>query len=484
MIENFIEKDIIRQVKLTEYLYELKILSVRDVAKRLNVTFNTVKRDFEKLCSILEEYIEKSEVDSTTIQIAFFSSFTRYDLIKQVYKESKFLRGCSWYLLGQPGYLTIVEEEFVSVAKAFKIKKRVEEYFKNANVMDDEGNLVENELEYRLVMMSVWMRCDLLDQKLDKNLHRLAKIFVDQVLDHLSNDYEMNKREYTFLTLAAYLSFSRKDTKRLKFPNEEFLFLRKSMIFNQIKDIAEIVLGANQLSENEIAFFVSIYRSVNLNTRNYLIVKMNYMQKRDAFIEDRPETVKKLIKLIEDQFNANLNNNILFEKPFMNFLNTLWYNIQNYTVEKHYYLSDSQLEVFSKLKETLNYWKKDIDKEDEIIFNDTSLEKLCSEIESSLAQKRQSKFAILIVAEDELSHVVYRENLTRWLNMDYSIIDNTMYYSIKDVPIYAKEWPHVIVCERSLIFEDDTYRSNLFAISKSTIFEDIKNIFLYIYEWK
>lgn len=90
MIENFIEKDIIRQVKLTEYLYELKILSVRDVAKRLNVTFNTVKRDFEKLCIILEEYIEKSEVDSTTIQISFFSSFTRYDLIKECTKSQNF----------------------------------------------------------------------------------------------------------------------------------------------------------------------------------------------------------------------------------------------------------------------------------------------------------------------------------------------------------------------------------------------------------
>lgn len=51
--------------------------------------------------------------------------------------------------------------------------------------MDDEGNLVENELEYRLVMMSVWMRCDHLDQKLNKNLHRLATILVDQVLDTL-----------------------------------------------------------------------------------------------------------------------------------------------------------------------------------------------------------------------------------------------------------------------------------------------------------
>ncbi|MDQ8221005.1 helix-turn-helix domain-containing protein, partial [Enterococcus faecium] len=67
MIENYIEKDIIRQVKLTEYLFDLKFLHVKEVAKRLNVTFNTIKRDFSKITDILSEYIEYSDITSTTI---------------------------------------------------------------------------------------------------------------------------------------------------------------------------------------------------------------------------------------------------------------------------------------------------------------------------------------------------------------------------------------------------------------------------------
>lgn len=132
----------------------------------------------------------------------------------------------------------------------------------------------------------------------------------------------------------------------------------------------------------------------------------------------------------------------------------------------------------------MNQWKEEIQLDYELKMNDTSLEKLCSEIESSLTQKRPMKFAIIIVAEDELSHVVYRENISRWLNMDYYMIDNTMYYSLNDVPIYADEWPHVIICERSLVFEENTKPTNLFSISKSTLLEDIKRIFLYIYDWK
>ena len=71
MIEDYIEKDVIRQVKLTEYLYDLKTLYVKEVAKRLNVTFNTIKRDFSKITAILADYIEYSEITSTTIHLSF-----------------------------------------------------------------------------------------------------------------------------------------------------------------------------------------------------------------------------------------------------------------------------------------------------------------------------------------------------------------------------------------------------------------------------
>ncbi|EME3577336.1 DeoR family transcriptional regulator [Enterococcus faecium] len=481
MIEDYIEKDIIRQVKLTEYLYDLKFLRVKQVAKRLDVTFNTVKRDFLKITDILKEYIEYSEITSTTIHLSFFNNFSRYDLIKEIYKESKFLRVCSRYLMGDTSYTTIVDEEFVSVAKAFKIKKEVEKYLQATNIMDKDGNFVDKELELRFVTLSVWMRCDLLNEKIDEKLYNLARIFVDQVLDRLSNGYEMNNREYQFLLLSAYLVITRKDRTTLHYSDEEFQYLKGTTVFKHIKDIAEIVLEQQDIAESEIAYFVSIYRSVNLNTNNYLIVHMNYMQKRELFIEQHPKTVKNLIKYLEDEFDVDLTRNILFEKPFMNFLNTLWYNLQNYTVEQHYYLSESQLELFSKVKKILNRWKENFQL-DYVEFNNTSLEKLCSEIESSLIKKVQDKFAIIIVAEDELSHVLYRENLIRWLNMDYNVIDHTMYYSIEDVPVYAEEWPHIIVCERSLLSQDGDKRWNLFSISKNTLFNDIKNILLYIYE--
>lgn len=128
--------------------------------------------------------------------------------------------------MGDKNYTTIVDEEFVSVAKAFKIKKEVEKYFKSAKIMDEDGNLLDKELEMRFVILSVWMRCDLLDESIDKKSFKLANIFVDQVLDRLSNMYEMNNREYQFILLSAYLIITRKDNFTLSYSKNELDYLK------------------------------------------------------------------------------------------------------------------------------------------------------------------------------------------------------------------------------------------------------------------
>ncbi|MGS6445922.1 DeoR family transcriptional regulator [Enterococcus hirae] len=58
MIEKYIEKDIIRTIKLIDYIYELKTLSINEAAERLMVTAQTIKRDYNKLVLQLEKFIE------------------------------------------------------------------------------------------------------------------------------------------------------------------------------------------------------------------------------------------------------------------------------------------------------------------------------------------------------------------------------------------------------------------------------------------
>lgn len=484
MIEAFIEKDIIRQVKLIEYIYELEKLTLREVAKRLQVTTNTVKRDFRQISLILEEQIECSTITSTTISMIFNSSFTRYDLIKIIYQDSYFLKTCAYYLLGKSDYLTLVESEFISVAKAFTIKKQVENYFKAAGIMDENSVFIDNEIRYRLVLISVWMRCDLLDELIAPNKYQTATLFVDQVLFKFANGYEKNKREYQFLLLNTYLSISRFKDFSLNYEKEAITYLKNTPTFQQLMDVNELILTNEPLPETEIQYLASIYKTIPLNTSNYLIVEMNYQRERELMI-DKNTIVRQLLKNFEDEFGADLFNHILFEKPFMNFIYSLWQETQVFSVEKHVYLSDQQLQLVERSKQVLVSWQTQFHLETEIMFNQTTLERFCSQVTVSLLQKRRPKFVFFFIAEDELSHTIYRENLKRWLNLDYNIMDSTMYYSIDELPIYVKEWPSIIICERSLKYDFKMSNSlTFFPISRNSILEDTKIILSYVYNWK
>lgn len=52
MIDNFIEKDIIRRVKITYVLYECRPVKIGELAENMNASFNTIKKDCQKIVKI------------------------------------------------------------------------------------------------------------------------------------------------------------------------------------------------------------------------------------------------------------------------------------------------------------------------------------------------------------------------------------------------------------------------------------------------
>ncbi|EKZ0100122.1 helix-turn-helix domain-containing protein, partial [Enterococcus faecalis] len=53
MIEQYIEKDIMRQIKILEYLFEMKEIHVQEVADFLEVSKGTIKRDIEQILFLI-----------------------------------------------------------------------------------------------------------------------------------------------------------------------------------------------------------------------------------------------------------------------------------------------------------------------------------------------------------------------------------------------------------------------------------------------
>ncbi|PQF84469.1 hypothetical protein CUS30_13945, partial [Enterococcus faecium] len=68
-------------------------------------------------------------------------------LAREIYDSSLFLKICCRYLMGEKDYSVYVEEEFISVSKAFNVRNDVESFLKDMNLIDSNGNKVENELK-------------------------------------------------------------------------------------------------------------------------------------------------------------------------------------------------------------------------------------------------------------------------------------------------------------------------------------------------
>lgn len=475
MIEKYIEKEIMRQVKLTEFLYECRQLSIGDLAVRLKVSLNTIKRDFDKLIFLLEPYIREYKMMNTQVYLEFDSECTRYMLIKELYQYSKFLSVCSRYLQGKEDYSDIVDEEFVSVTKAFKLKKNVENYFIEAGILDENKNWINNEAGIRMVMISVWMRIPMPENLIDRSKMNLVHDFVNQLLEEMSNNYIIKNREYSFLALSIYLTILREKDH----PVQDLTFnlgeRHESLIFRTMKDRLSMVFKDIDLSNDEIVFLTAIYKNIPLNANNYMLLQMNYQYDRKFVIESNPY-VKPLIFLFEEEFDNTFINQILFERPLIFFCYSTWNNIQNFIVYRHHYLNNEQIHHVKRIEKVLYRWKEQYLSDYPLQFDPLAIEWFASQITLSLSFKQKQKRIFFIVAESEESHILYRELLNHWLNLDYNTIDSFLYYSIDELPTYIQKNPYSIICERSVLLDREKVMPNLFPISRSSVKQDLKRI--------
>ncbi|MEY8446692.1 helix-turn-helix domain-containing protein [Enterococcus ratti] len=470
MIEDYIEKDIIRKVKLVEFLFELKEINVSEAAERLGVTFNTIKADFQKLVIRLEEDIDYYKMTSSQLLIFFKPEIRRYDLIKQIYQDSNFLRVCSRYIMGENDYLTLVDEEFLSVTKVFKIKKDVEQYFAEALSPIAKTPEESHELQYRFLILSIWMRCDYLDTQVDPEIMNKSEIYADKILHILSS--RLNKTQYIFFKLAIYLSLSRQKSTPVIIPEDIMSISEDGLIFNMFKEI--FTQNGETLSDEELVYLAIIYRTLPYNAPNYFMVEIDYYYVRNRLVSNFKE-IDLLIEMFEKEFGINLYGNILFEVPLFNLLYTSALNIGNFLVTKHIFLSAEQLALLNKVKAILKKWREELDTPVQQIpyFH---LQAFCQLTSFILTNGNKSKLGIVIVAESETSHISFRNSLEKRMSTSDLLIDTTLYYSLDDVPKYIKDTDHLIICERTLLTKENYDSKKIYPISLSSLSSDIKKI--------
>ncbi|MCD5032944.1 hypothetical protein [Enterococcus faecalis] len=257
------------------------------------------------------------------------------------------------------------------------------------------------------------------------------------------------------------------------------VFIKKGILYQKEKNI----LKKYNLNENEIMYISMMYRLLNqnLNTYQYLIIE--HEQTKKVYIDGIPDLIE-LIHEFEKIFNRELLKDIIFEKAFLRFIISSFLNQQMFLVEKHYFLNKKQQELCGVIEKILNKWKQKNNYE--LNLSKRTTEKFCLQVSELLINDASKKWNIFIVAEDEFSHVAYREWIARRLNTDRITIDNSLYYSLNSLPVYIDIDTSIVIFERTLMnYPTESIRqSKTFPVSLSSITKDLrkffKGVFLFI----
>lgn len=473
MIENYIEKDIIRRVKLTEYFYELKCIDIYDVSKFLKVDILTIKRDIDFIEQIFSDAIMTINKDKNIYTVLFKNEYGRYQLIKRIYAESKFLRVCSKYILGERNSEIIAEEEFISLSTAFKLKREIREFLSESIEIPKDKLIMERqdkEIRYRQALLSVWMRSDILNKGINYDIWDKVENFVEFFLDFLTNN--LSQKDTIFFKRSLYIAIVRNNYP-LSIPNKDLECIKKGVIFPLLKKYLKRFFDCN-LNDEDVVYLTMVYRLLPYNAKNYISLQVDHEEQRKQILA-KTNNFLELLRFFERDFGISLIGNFGFEKAFFHLIYSAWQGLQLFSIGKHYFLNQEQRIMKKRIKKDIKEWSH-IYYNDKILASDTEIDQFCIRVTEILISNLIPKVYLVIVAENADSHVVYREYLKKSIFNDLYSVDDVMYYSLKELPNYYNR-TGIILCERSVFLDDDVERSNIYPVSLYTLTNDMNKFF-------
>lgn len=471
MIDNFIEKDILRRVKITYVLYECRQIKIGELAANMNTSFNTIKKDCQKIASKLEDEIVSYDISRSQLSFQFKPDVCCYDLVRKLYSDSLFLKVCYRCLLGKNNYTSIAEEEFISVTKVFNLKKKAERYFRQGLGLAPTGKIAfDDKLKVRYIYLTLWMRGIGINE-LKNDLLFLKSERIAQDLGELLKN-RLSKKSLHYLQYAIFLSIRRKET--LPIDSEMIEFLKTGIIFNSVKTC--FLQHGLEVDDANIAFVSFIYKNLPYNPENYRLIEMDYQYYRNRLIKNYPSVVQ-LIRNFEAAFDMTLLGEIEFEKPLMDLVYTTSLGLNEFLLNQYYFIDCNDYSIKEKISRIIRSWLKE-NISANITMSESIILQFCHLVMPILKKGEKKKVPIIIVSKDEYSHMLFRNNIRKIISENYFFINDEIYYSMDDIQELFYNINCFIVCERCLMNQEKNF---ILPISINNLTNDLKDISNYIF---
>lgn len=448
MIKEYIEKDIIRKTETLKYFFYFTEINLNVL--EISFTTDTFKRDFSFICNTCNEYIDQSYHKGSIYRIQFKKDTEYFDLAELIYKDSSFLKLCTLKLQNiEYSHYDIADLEYISLTKAYHLKKRVNAYFENSKANT-------NELYYRYSVLEILLRIEV-----------PFNIFMYDTIE-IPFNIKMNKLEKRLLLGGIYLAIERHENNPVCISDKYLEFLKSSLVFGEIKRIVSSI--DIDLSDHEIAFLTIVFRMISFNVNNYVLFEKDHHLLMNKMIDTNPQILDLLIAL-DINFKINSANDTTVQSSILRFITPLFYSEQEFLLSSPVYQKNIHKTFLTKFLNITNTWIKNFnDKEFE--FSKEELSRISIELISIIDQKKQT---IIVVARNVNIYLIYRKKIQKYLLSSNRTLLDDIYYSLDDIPPQFKD--NIIICDKSLK-NDSTIFSNIYYISYTNIENNFKEILI------
>lgn len=337
MLEKFMEKELVRKIKIINLLWETDALTSAALASALAVTGATIKNDIKTLnlnyCSPTAPLVVSSGSGYSILD----REQNKREVLKRIYRDSLFLRACCFYLTrGFANSERFATVEFISPSKAYDLKNAVLAYVEALGITPTSADS-KDECRLRFLITYLQMKIGVEIVAIPKfNHYQFDRLFneIEEIEKCLFSEYS---RQYA--SVLFQLDYDRSSAFPVGFDQDEKNLFVKTEAYQRLRDPVAAFLKQEfhaESTEDHLLYYVLILNIMNANYIESAEWEASYTSYVKVIKNSPQLQYAKLENLFFERFGLELDvNSILFEAPVITFLRKCMFNLQILIPEEH-----------------------------------------------------------------------------------------------------------------------------------------------------
>lgn len=457
MLDELIEKDVLRRAKLCEFLYTHHDPSVEYVCDVLGVSQSTLKKDMTKVMDLLDDCIEEFCIKGNRIILTFQRGkyLDLNSILQFVYQESIFMRLLCRALNGdalKPE--DVARKESISVSKVYQYRQDVRK-------LVYEAHLDNSERKYRAMLLDVEAKTNISKEYiLARDCDEARRLLKEFVECHSSLNFSTSATK--MMQELLYLTIHRSEQHPINIQKWEFQHLKQDSFYTFFERKFRN-LGLKNFEEE--AAFVSMVGHLLVQYSEYAILQTNYLMLWNELIRHYPSIYQLYIQVLTMN-SQTIMDEMSLQRHLCKLLFDSWIE---YPLLSHHVLVDPDNQNLYKLSKLLRDWEPTY--QNKLQFPEMAMRSFIFYYDHSLLTYNNG-YICNIVATSSKQFAFLFNFFYKYLNSSQFKINSTIFYSLDDIPEELFHYPYVIVCEQPL-YQSNIGADNIFPFAVDSLKENL-----------